>query len=331
MIVVDTGSTDDTVAVARDAGARVEHFAWIDDFAAARNHAFDQARGEWVMWLDADDRVPPAAQAAFLAAKDELMTDALDVLVSPYRSSFDERGALLSSQHRERVVRRAAGLRWEGAIHEVIPYRYDRAVYRDDLIVEHRPEPSKREHKSTRNLTILERRMTEGTPDARDLFYWANELRDAGRLPEAIDAYHQYLEVSDVDWEKYTAYLSLSGCSAAVGNTDTAIRYATRAMLLDPSRAEAFMALGRVEFDAGRWGRAVPLYAAAAAARRPAEGFVREPAYTWESWDFLSVCLINAGRHSEGIRASLKSLELGNPDRERINANIAWSLGELGK
>lgn len=55
LLVLDTGSSDDTVALARAAGARVEHFDWIDDFAAARNHALDLADADWHIVLDADE------------------------------------------------------------------------------------------------------------------------------------------------------------------------------------------------------------------------------------------------------------------------------------
>jgi glycosyltransferase involved in cell wall biosynthesis len=54
VVVVDTGSTDDSAAVAGQLGARVGHFRWCDDFAAARNAALAMARGAWVLSLDAD-------------------------------------------------------------------------------------------------------------------------------------------------------------------------------------------------------------------------------------------------------------------------------------
>src|SRR3954453_11439767 len=57
IVVVDTGSNHGTGEIARTLADRVLHFAWCDDFAHARQHAFDAARGDWVMWLDADDVV----------------------------------------------------------------------------------------------------------------------------------------------------------------------------------------------------------------------------------------------------------------------------------
>jgi glycosyltransferase involved in cell wall biosynthesis len=55
MVVADTGSTDDTGRIARQFGAKISRFDWVDDFAAARNFALSQATGDWVLVLDADE------------------------------------------------------------------------------------------------------------------------------------------------------------------------------------------------------------------------------------------------------------------------------------
>lgn len=55
VIVVDTGSTDDTVRIAQEHGATVLHFDWCDDFSAAKNFALDHAVGDWIVFLDADE------------------------------------------------------------------------------------------------------------------------------------------------------------------------------------------------------------------------------------------------------------------------------------
>jgi glycosyltransferase involved in cell wall biosynthesis len=60
MVVVDTGSTDETVAKAEAMGAKVRHFRWADDFAAARNYSFSQCAMDWILWLDGDDVISPA-------------------------------------------------------------------------------------------------------------------------------------------------------------------------------------------------------------------------------------------------------------------------------
>jgi len=59
IVVVDTGSSDRTLEVAADFGARVYHFAWCQDFSAARNEALKYVQGDWVLVLDADEVLTP--------------------------------------------------------------------------------------------------------------------------------------------------------------------------------------------------------------------------------------------------------------------------------
>lgn len=59
LIVLDTGSTDDTVAIAQSFGAQVHHFTWNNDFSAARNAALKYVTGDWVLVLDADEVLLP--------------------------------------------------------------------------------------------------------------------------------------------------------------------------------------------------------------------------------------------------------------------------------
>jgi len=58
IIVTDTGSGDNTIKIAKSYGAKIEHFEWTKNFSAARNHSISKATGRWIIWLDADDRLP---------------------------------------------------------------------------------------------------------------------------------------------------------------------------------------------------------------------------------------------------------------------------------
>jgi glycosyltransferase involved in cell wall biosynthesis len=64
MIVLDTGSTDDTAAIARDLGAEVYDYVWTNDFSAARNVSLGYGTGDWILVLDADEIMIPAEMAA---------------------------------------------------------------------------------------------------------------------------------------------------------------------------------------------------------------------------------------------------------------------------
>ncbi|MGH3871824.1 MAG: glycosyltransferase [Pseudonocardiaceae bacterium] len=330
IVVVDTGSRDRTPEIAREAGARVLDFAWIDDFSAARNASLGACRGDWVMWLDADDAVTPDVQERILAAKRETLTDDLDAITAPYRTSFEAKtGACTFSFHRERFARRVPGLRWVGAVHEVLMIPGNRVLHCEDLYVEHRFDPAEKTSKNGRNLRIIECAVQSGDRSSRTLYYYACELRDAGRDAEALEMYTEYLQEPGAKWEQYTALISMSECSGRLGQDEQATEHLYAAVRLDPSRAEAFLRLGWQYFKRKEWEKALPFYSAAAATEVSAPGFISPPDYTWRPWDYISVCLANLGRHEESIAATIRSLNAGNPDRERLRSNLRWSADRL--
>ncbi|WP_276571034.1 glycosyltransferase family 2 protein [Bacillus sp. TH13] len=57
IIIVDTGSTDQTVAICQAFNAKIFHFKWNNSFAEARNFGLEQATGDWILWLDADEKM----------------------------------------------------------------------------------------------------------------------------------------------------------------------------------------------------------------------------------------------------------------------------------
>ncbi len=330
MVVVDTGSTDKTRAIAESAGATVLDFEWIDDFAAARQFSWDACTGDWVMWLDADDVLTPEVRVAYGEVKQKVLNNSLDSVWAPYRYHFDPASGLCTyAFNRERLVRRAEGVHWAGVVHEVLMVPGTRSVVRDDLYVEHRPLPEKGAAKVGRNLAILEKAVAGGDRAARTLFYFANELRDNGRHAEAIDVYRDYLTLPSPWWEAYAAEISVAKCAFALGRDEEGVASLHAAMRRDSSRAEAFVFMGRWHYDRKEWTQASPYYFAASAAVRPTEGFVEEPFYSWLPWDFLGVCLANSGRHEEALEANRRSLMLGNPDRDRLKANMRWSVEQL--
>ena len=64
VVIVDTGSVDDSVAIAEAHGAPVLHRPWDGDFSAPRNAALDAARGRWILYIDADERLRPVERSA---------------------------------------------------------------------------------------------------------------------------------------------------------------------------------------------------------------------------------------------------------------------------
>ena len=113
-LVLDTGSSDGTVALAEAAGARVESMEWPGDFAPARNRALELVSGDWVLVLDADERllsdVQPQLQA-LMAQPDVLVINLL---------RFEEGAAQSPYSSVSRLFRRHPAIRWSRAYHTMI-------------------------------------------------------------------------------------------------------------------------------------------------------------------------------------------------------------------
>jgi tetratricopeptide (TPR) repeat protein len=114
MVVVDTGSTDDTIAIAEGFGATVPTIPWPGDFAPARNQALTWVRGDWVLVLDADEQLRPEAWEPL----QQLMAQPDLLLINLLRQ---ELGAAQSPYSNvSRLFRRHPGIRWSRAYHSMV-------------------------------------------------------------------------------------------------------------------------------------------------------------------------------------------------------------------
>jgi len=112
IVLVDTGSEDQSVAIARRFGARVFEFAWCDDFAAARNHGLERCRGDWILYIDADERARPYPRTDLKPALSNPDNIGCSVLLHA-RSGY--------TPYREmRLFRNDPRIRFEGLMHETI-------------------------------------------------------------------------------------------------------------------------------------------------------------------------------------------------------------------
>jgi len=146
IIVTDTGSTDDTVKIANENGAKVTHFDWVNDFAAARNFALAQTSGDWILALDADE------WASKTLAKEIRKFTAGPPQIGRLKivSAFRRNGQTLRSQtFVSRLFPR--GARFEGKIHEQIVSPLPRVNLRGELLHDGYLETQK----SDRNVKLL--------------------------------------------------------------------------------------------------------------------------------------------------------------------------------
>jgi len=170
IVVVDTGSTDDTVAIARRHGALVFRFPWCNDFSAARNASLDHCTREWILVLDADERFAAGQEKQLRSCLAEAQAAAFSLLVrSPHTL---EAGRSLQVMPYARLFRRNAQVRFEGTVHEQIVPSIERAggrVLPSTLVIEHlgyNQGADVMRRKAERNLPLLRECLRRNPDDA---------------------------------------------------------------------------------------------------------------------------------------------------------------------
>ena len=183
IIVVDTGSDDKTKEVALRYTDKVYDFKWVDDFSMARNYSFSMATRDYIIWLDADDIITGENKKKLLDLK-KTLSSGIDVVFMPYDYIVDK-GKTLQTCIRERIVKKSAGLKWTGEIHENIDCQRTNKLYNSDVTITHTKRADGTD-KSTRNLSILENIIKKGSASLKMVFYYACELDNHNRQNEAI-------------------------------------------------------------------------------------------------------------------------------------------------
>ena len=170
-IVVDTGSTDRTVEIAEEMGAKVYHFQWIDDFAAAKNYAIDQASGNWIAFLDADEYFTEKDAHKLMSILEQVMSaqKAVDIphMVRCSWIHLNDAGVPFAVSGQDRIFRNLPQIRYRGRIHEQIALENGKLKCLDAqgalsiLHTGYTLEANKDTGKVQRNIDLLERETKE--------------------------------------------------------------------------------------------------------------------------------------------------------------------------
>ena len=255
IVVVDTGSRDRSREIAASAGARIAEFAWRDDFAAARNYAIEQATGEWILYIDADERVRSFDREAMQKTLSDDRLVACKVRFHP-RTGYTAYPEL-------RLFRRDPRIRFAGPMHETVVPAVRAVAAMDsktigvcDLTIDHIGYDGDQSHKLQRNLRILE--IAIGKDPERVYLRWhvGTVYRDLGRAAEAEAAWLEGVArvrarsvrlADDALCFIELAKLSLARGEDALGLIDEALALQSNNRLLHWLKAKALIAGRRFE------------------------------------------------------------------------------------
>ncbi|MCL1908644.1 MAG: glycosyltransferase [Holophagaceae bacterium] len=245
MVVVDTGSTDKTIEIARSFGARVYHFDWCDDFAAARNESLKYCTGEWILILDADEAIDPLdydkirgaclkpfADAYNLKSRSYLLNSDSTLLggetlpnESPYYEGKDY--PFYSDIPVLRLSKKFDGLAFSGRVHEMIHKSmsdYGKAVGTLDAVLHHYGKLSRdiEKHKAQYYFMLAMKGAENNPADYQTQFSLMQQAIAAGSWEVALDA-AQWVINNHPDAVEHTTLYSKGRALRELGRHEEAI------------------------------------------------------------------------------------------------------------
>ena len=236
IIVVDTGSTDGTAEIARRFTDDVFSFEWQDDFSAARNFAFEKAKCDYLMWLDADDIV---TDENCIKIKELAATGGFDMAYLPYAVAFDGDNPTFV-YYRERIMKASMNFRFAGAVHEAVSPR-GKIIHADAPIYHKKIKCGD----PLRNLLILQRKIARGESlDERSKFYYGRELLSNKMYSECCAVLEDFLSGNGWIENKTEACVNLYQSYSALGREQEAVSALLKSFTLAPPRSDVCCILG---------------------------------------------------------------------------------------
>ncbi|GLC80430.1 FkbM family methyltransferase [Lacrimispora brassicae] len=204
-IVVDTGSSDDTAQIAEEMGAKVFHFPWNNDFSAAKNFALEQAKGEWIAFLDADEYFSEEDTRKILPLLKgfEKQFSPLErpQIVRAMLANLDDTGKVFSTAMQSRIFKNTPLIRYENRIHEQLSHAEGKKIITldaTDLLTIYHTGYAATAYKETgkinRNLSLLEQEVKRDPEDYNMWSYLGDTFLAEGEFEAAESAYRRVME-----------------------------------------------------------------------------------------------------------------------------------------
>ena len=268
-IVVDTGSTDATAKIARSHSAKVFSFPWIDDFSAARNFALDQASGDWIVFLDADEYISASSAKNVRPLVNRIHGDRNIEAVCLFMEHTNGVNApVIATTQSVRLLRRSPSIRYQGRIHEAI-FKHGRGPktifektptivlrhtgYQDETLPD----------KARRNLILLKQELADGHASFLTYYYLSQSYIVLKQYDKAIDYARKSLrcEIPSTSMVAHKPYVYCLKSMINLGNYEPGKVQSvlTAAQEKFPSHPEILLCAGHYQLSIGHYSSALDL------------------------------------------------------------------------
>ncbi len=260
IVIVDTGSSDNTIELARAAGAVVLHRPWDDDFSAPRNMGLDAATSDWILYIDADERLtaPGTGSIASLLPGHEASAARLCLQPKVGSTSYSEL----------RLFRNDARIRFRQIMHERVVEAVREVCEADgtvvgpalDIRLHHVGYEGDQSHKHARNPPILRKAILQNPERVYCWFHLGITLDAIGERAEAIASLNRAIEkahaggITEELNIAVTCHQVLAGIATEAQNPNDALRHAELGLdirqshyTLQWAKARALAQLGQLD------------------------------------------------------------------------------------
>lgn len=327
IIIVDTGSKDNTKEIVKGYTDKVFDFEWIDDFSAARNYSFSKATKDFILWLDADDVILEGDREKFKDLKQKLDHN-VDIVMMKYNVGFDENGNITLSYFRERLLKRINNYQWMEPVHEYLELNGN--IINSDICITHKKE---RPTVGGRNIAIYKKAILRGTDlTPRGLYYYARELFYNEEYDDAIEYFNKFLD-TEKGWreDNISACHNLSICYNNKNDKKNMLRALLKSFEYDTPRAEICCQLGYYYLSNKEYEKAIFWYKLVLELEKPIDnwGFIQHDYWGYIPCIQLCVCYERLGNIEEAIKYNDRAAEYKpNDPAVEYNRNYFKNIGK---
>jgi len=343
IVVLDTGSTDDTVKIAKSRGCNVievgekfkikatqsQYNLWINkfgyepsfkvgegyfNFSKARNYALKFTKNDWVFQPDADEVV----EWDFNKVKEVIQNE--DQLEYRFCYQHTENGACGLEFTHSKFFRKSK-LKWTKWVHEIhtpVEGQTPKLPKFVDFIYHHHYQESKAERGNY--LPGLELSVLENSDDDRNVYYLAREYFYRNHFDKSIKMFEKAIKINNWAPEKGQAYIFKGLCHKNKGEVNEAIKCFHESMIVYHDRRDAFWELGNLYRENNDFSKAITYYLAATSIPFKVQGYINsKELYGWKIEDCLAYCYDQLHDKENARKHWLEAIKYNPPDIVLIN------------
>lgn len=246
IVIVDTGSTDNTKKIALHYTDRIFDFTWIDDFSAARNYSFSKATMEYIYVADADEIIDAENIEKLIELKENLLPE-IELVQMYYANQLEYNTTYnYDKELRPKLYKRVREFQWKNPIHEAVTL--EPVIYNSDIEIIHKPIGSH----APRDFQTFQNAIKKGTILSEKLQnMYARELFVSGTTKDFLDAEAYFLSISEhtMSLEHLkTVQCVLGRCGLIRGDVNLLFKFALKNVACEKASAEICYDLGEYFF-----------------------------------------------------------------------------------